>query len=59
MLLYSIITVLLLIWSLILTTRVLYMGKIVEELKTKLGALAPSDPFAVALTRAQASLDDD
>lgn len=59
MLLFAIIVVVLLIWSLILTTRIVYLGKIVADMKKRLGTLSPSDPFSTALRRAQASLDDD
>ena len=59
MLLFAIIVVVLLVWSLILSTRIMYLSKVVAEMKKKLGALSPTDPFSTALKRAQASLDED
>ena len=53
MLLFALITVILLLWSLMLSARVLYIGNIVKELKSKLGTLVPLDPFTTALASAE------
>lgn len=57
MLLFAVITILLLIWSVVLTTRVMYVAKIVAELKALTEAAPPAlGQYEAAVARAEASL---